>query len=491
MKRKLHEKVALTAALLLSPCLMLGQQTVLLTPSSVGSELTFLVNRTTSAVTVDWGDGVATDYPRGEEALTRITGTAKGTTVTLTGSDRLNTLVCSDCGLTGLDVSGAPNLQSLYAQNNALTSIDITGLTKLVDIDLSGNQLTTLTINESKNPLLENVNLANNGMEKQGTSTQFTLRTSTLQHVNISGNSFKTAYFTSNPSLDGLQCAGNQLSRLDLSRDTLLTTLVCNDNQLTRITTNSTVGLPYLQQIVFDNNSVESIDLSQSSSLFDISCSNNGLKELTYPSHALGTMNCGGNALTFAALPIAKNKPAEGRFAYTPQADIDISSLLTAGTNGSGVSGYYFVQCPDYASRTTSTYQLDLSAYRYDAAGRTNMVNFAWYQRDNETPVALTKASAREKTNDYTESAGKFCFLNVYSLIYAELTDSDYPDLVLRTTPAFAIGESNITVDGIHSVETTPRAQGDGLIYDLQGRSVEKAEKGGVYIIGGKKVYVK
>lgn len=477
-------------ALLSVPCGLWAQQTVTLTTSKVGESLTLLVNRTTADITVDWGDGVAQSYSRTDSPWTTITGTAKGATIVVSGSDKFNTLDCSGCGLTAIDLSGATGMQSLFAQNNELTTIDITKLSSLTDIDLSGNQLASLAISEGKNPLLENVNLSGNGMTKQGTSTQFTLRATNLQHVNISGNSFKTAYFTSNPKLDGLQCAGNQFTRLDLSRDTLLSTLVCNDNALTRITTNSTTGLPCLQQIIFDNNSVETLDLSKSTSLYDISCSNNGLTTLSYPSQKLGSMNCGGNALTFAALPVTKNKPDDGRFAYTPQADVDISSLLTAGTNGDA-SGYYFVQCPSYKDRVTASYQLDLSAQKKDAAGRATVV-FTWYQRDNGTPVALEKASATAKDKDYTENSGKFCFLNQYSLIYAELTHADYPDLVLKTTPAFAIGQDKIIVDGIHSVtdDITADTQ-DSTIYDLQGRRVEKVAKGGIYIVGGKKVYVK
>ena len=470
----------LLLSLLLAPSLLWAQdQEVKLTTSrAAGQTLTMQVNRTRDGVTVDWGDGNAVSYPRTDDVLCTITGTVKGADIVLRGGSALNTLICEGGDITAATLSGAKEMRSLYLQNNKLTSIDLTSLSKLVDLDLSGNQITTLALSESKNPLLENVNLANNGMEKIGSSTAFSCRTAALQHVNVSGNKFKNVYTTANPNLDALFCAGNQIEKLDVSRSPLISALVCNDNAITRITLPAS-GLEELQQMVCDNNAIASLDLSASKKLVDLSCSNNGMSSLLYPSLKLNSFACGGNALTFRALPSAANQPAEGYFSYLPQADLDVTSLLTKSTT---YDGYYLPQCPDYASRNTTQYILDMSEYRNDASGRA-LVTFAAVEVVGDAERELTVARAADPNQDYTQTQGRFTFLKPFGRVRVLMTHKDYPGLTIRTS-TFVIGEENIT--SIDAMELQPATQ-VGTAFDLQGRQVRNPQRG-IYIQHGKKV---
>lgn len=471
--------------MLLLPALGWAQdQEILLTTSrNVGETLTLQVNRTRDAVTVDWGDGSAVSYPRTEGVLTTISGTLKGQTVILRGTSALNTLICEGGDLTAADVKGAKGLRSLYLQNNKLTAIDVTGLSNLTDLDLSGNQIATLALSESKNPKLENVNLAGNGLEKIGSNAVFVLRTATLQHLNVSGNKFKTVYTTQNPNLDALFCAGNQLSTLDVSRATKLSTIVCSDNSIARITLPAD-GLTELRQLVCDNNAIASLDLTNSKNLTDLSCAGNGMGTLMYPSLKLNSLSCGGNALTFRALPIARNQPDEGYFQYLPQAEFDVTDKLTKSTK---YDGYYLPVCPGYSSRNTATYILDLSDYRTDGSGRAsvtfNAVSIEPDGQGGELERVLTAAKASDPEQDYTQTQGKMTFLKEFKRVRVLLTHSDYPDLTLRST-AFVVGEENIV-----AIRTPQTSQFDTTkpTYDLQGRQVSTPKRG-IYIQNGKKI---
>jgi len=461
-----------------------AQQVVKLTTANVGQSLTIVVNRCASDVTVDWGNGTAVAYPKGSDLVTTITGTPTAADITVTGPDQMTTLICENGGLTAVDLSGATGLKSLFLQNNSLSDIDVSACADLVDLDLSGNSLEAITL--SSNTALENLNLANNNISKLGTSTTFNLRSNAaLQQLNLSGNSFKTLLVTYNTALKSLVCDNLGISGLTLNKCPELTTVVCNDNSLTRISTDAETGQPDLQQIVCDNNNITSIDLSLSTNIKDISCAGNGMKELIYPNQKLGSMNCGDNALTFTSLPIAANQPEDGYFAYTPQAEIDLSDKLSYSET---YGGYYIDQCPSYADRTNSDYQLDLSDQYRDKAKK--IVTFTWYQVSNGESVALEKASASKTDLDYTATSGVFTFLNDCdgNRVYATLTDTNYPDLTLYTSQ-FVIGEENILV-GINDVNVDNSESLDKAeIFDLQGRKVQEPANG-IYIVNGKKMYI-
>ncbi|MBR1713116.1 MAG: hypothetical protein IJ722_06910 [Alloprevotella sp.] len=452
------------------------------TDKAVGEELVIQVNRMTTAVTVDWGDGTAVEYTAGDGALTTIQGKLKGSEVVLTGGSYLNTLVCEDAGLTSLVVTGAPKLQSLYCHGNKLTAINLNGLSVLRDLDLSGNQLTALSISESAQPLLENINVAFNDLQKIGSNSAFVFRSSNVQHINIAGNKFSRVYTTSNPNLDALICSGNALTSLDLSKNPQVSTVVCHDNQIARVSLPTSGGLPALQQFICDNNEITSLDFSSSSLLTDLSCANNGLSDLSIPNRKLSSFNCGGNALTFRSLPSEANRPAEGFFSYLPQADLDVVNLLTPSAK---YGGHYLPVCPDWASRTADEYVLDLSSHRFNGGNRATVVFNCYAIESGGVETPLVQATSKDREQDYALTSGRFAFLKPFERVVIQLTEPSYPGLVIRTTP-FVVGEDNIS--GITSVGVS--GEKAGAVYDMQGRRVAHPANG-IFIQNGKKVIIK
>ena len=101
------------ASVLLAGSLFFGSLSVqaqdrtikLTTQKPAGEAVTLLVNYTYKGVTVDWGDGQPVVYNTGKEPIREITGTVKGSTITITGDGNWNMLSCADCGLTDIDLT--------------------------------------------------------------------------------------------------------------------------------------------------------------------------------------------------------------------------------------------------------------------------------------------------------------------------------------------------------------------------------------------------
>lgn len=122
MKRNLLFVSLLAAGLIsVTPALAQDQTVKLTTAKAVGATITLKVNQAKGGVTVDWGDGNAVSYPRTSDDLLTLTGTLKGSTVTLSAGKWLNTLICSDNELTSIDLSQAPNCsRSTASTTNSL-----------------------------------------------------------------------------------------------------------------------------------------------------------------------------------------------------------------------------------------------------------------------------------------------------------------------------------------------------------------------------------
>ena len=126
----------------------------LTTSQAVGTEMTFLVNRTYAGVTVDWGDGFPVTYNTGTDAIREVKGTVKGTSITITGNAAWDMFSCASCSVETIDLSGATGLRSLFCQDNNLSIISMKGMSNLVDLDASNNQLTSIEYTKSSNPSL-------------------------------------------------------------------------------------------------------------------------------------------------------------------------------------------------------------------------------------------------------------------------------------------------------------------------------------------------
>ena len=492
MSKKLFQVSALLATGILAGSLTAAAQTErivkLTTNKAVGSEITLLVNHTYAGVTVDWGDGNPVAYNTGREAIREVTGTVKGSQITITGDDVWDMLSCAGCGLTAIDLDGAKGLKSLYVQNNELTSISLKGMTELTDFNASNNALKAIQYTNNSYPendlkSIENFNVANN----QLTGT-FVIRTASLISVDISNNEYGTIYLSSNSNLDMLNCSGNNLKSLPVSSCKNLTTLVCSDNQLTSLTLPS--GITTLRQVVASNNKIRSkMDLSASASLYDLSLANNAISQLVLPaSTRLSTLALEGNSLTFPCLPKSAQKPSY--ISFMPQAVHDISKYENVLTSADGVP---YMPVVTWAGRNSATSTLNLNDLRYigvtETSSGTPEAVINWIAVDaegNETP--LTKGTTSSAPNDYFYSNGKTAFFTPQAKVYARIQGNKlYRDYYVDTTP-IAIGSDMVTGIGQAEVETGKTLTVVGLKGQLQLNSSDAAVVN-VVSIDGKQVW--
>lgn len=517
MKRsKLFVTLLAAGMLSLSTAMAQTQVIKLTTAKEAGQAVTFSVNNVKGGVTVDWGDGQTVSYPAATgTSLLELTGTVKGSIITLTADKRLNTLICPGQALTSILLEEAPNMVSLYCQNNRLTQLDLTPCAKLTDLNCSNNQISRLLLTEKTHPVIQNVSMANNGMTSNQSLTQnspFTIRHANLQHLDISGNAFTGVSFSMNRNLDVLECANCGLtSSLQVQTNTELSALNCSNNDYTTIKA-STAGLPKLRQIIADNNKLTSLDLSASAELTHVYVTNN---ELTNISFAEGLIPyayaCDNNNLNFSSLPGRTTFSKIKYFSYAGQKGIlDITSKLQKQEDWS-----YITLCPSWDDKLNAQYILDLSEYAKDPDGST--ITLTPYGRNDvaEDFVKMTKQTANKKENDYYvgtgTNAGKFSFHNPFKEAYIQLTHSKYPDLVIKTTlfstvdPSTGInditlnnagilvkpgkGELHIQCDKGQMVRIYNAAGQEVMHRHINGSETIKLPSG-VYIVGKQKVAI-
>ena len=474
MKRLLLSATALFAILNASA----EEQTVVLTTSQPeGQTITLLVNATRAGVTVDWGDGTPQAYTSTTNGgVLEISGTLKGANVTVKAAKGWKMLAATDAGLTAVDLSKATELRSLYLQNNALTSVNVANMAELRDLNLANNQLTAIALNSTKNPLIETLDLSNNPIA----ATSFIYGQANLRYLNLSGMDYTSLTLTKDVNLDALLVANNALKTLTLTATKDISLIDVRGNKLEKMTM-PTDGLPQLQQLLADDNYLEDLDISASTDINTLTVARNEISKVTLPSKSkLQVYDCSENALTFSSLPRKTYVPSV-YFDYSDQAPFDISALgLTEGSWGSKYLPWLKMN-PDYASRGDAQYQLDMGAHV--AGSGSSSVQFEIVSVTPEGEKVLEKASATNKTLDYSFVSGKITVLKEFPNLYIRMTDSGYPDLTVATTH-FAVIDP--TADGIEEVKVD-NDDADTTVYDLQGRRTQSTAKG-IYIVGSKKV---
>lgn len=125
----------------------------------------------------------------------------------LTGCTELNTLYCTSCELTALDVSSCNKLEQLYCDNNRLTSLKLGELPLLYKLYCAGNLLTTLDINQCKS----------------------------LQALSCGWNQLTTLNVSTLNELSSLYCDNNLLTSIEIPSNYSLGTLSCKDNKITTL----------------------------------------------------------------------------------------------------------------------------------------------------------------------------------------------------------------------------------------------------------------
>ncbi len=134
-------------------------------------------------------------------------------------------------------------------------------------------------------------------------------------------------------ALTGLNCAANQLTRLDVSNNTALTGLICTQNQLTSldVSNNPKLGLllcyeneltsldvthnPMLESLRCDFNQLTSLDVSNNLVLTTLWCRGNQIADLDVTNNtALYSFYCSGNELTSLSSFVANEGLDAGDF---------------------------------------------------------------------------------------------------------------------------------------------------------------------------------
>ena len=122
----------------------------------------------------------------------------------LSANTKLQSVECSQNGLTQLILPDVPNLTSLYCFDNKLTSIDIRKQTNLNVLDISSNKLTALDVAANKE---------------------------LLRVLTCSYNALTELDITLCTNLEALNCQGNQMTKLNALHNTKLETLGCGLQQ--------------------------------------------------------------------------------------------------------------------------------------------------------------------------------------------------------------------------------------------------------------------
>ena len=220
------------------------------------------------------------------------------TDLDVSGYTSLQTLSCYDNNMTDLDVSGCEALLSVECYGNKLTSLDFNSCTSLQRVDCRNNSLTSLNVSGCGSLVWLIC------MDNQLTDLEVSNCT-LLQTLACGGNQLTELNLSALTALGDLGCGENNLSELDLSSNTALYSLDCHGNNLTEL--NVTLCYPsqpyyefaYASQLNCADNELTRLDLSGCSYILELNCSGNKLTSLDVsPCSYLQQLFCGNNKLT-------------------------------------------------------------------------------------------------------------------------------------------------------------------------------------------------
>lgn len=459
------------------------------TAKAVGETMTLVTNKVSNGVTVDWGDGTPVAY-----TTDTISAPVKGSTVTLTGNEKLVFICCSDNGLTAVDISKAPQLQSFSCANNQLTELNTSSNTELTDLNCSNNQISALTI--TSNQKLQNLLAANNQL------TRF-IGIPSLLSVDVSGNQLTSLSMTSSRSIDYLNFGENDVKTLAFTAPDITT--VCGDaNQLTSFSISG--GMNNLVDVSVADNQLNTLNLRTAVGVKGVYCANNQLNRIILAeelrqARCLDVYDCRNNRLGFNSL--LPNSALPDYFMYMPQGTIDLSDELETSTSP-WKPAYMLVS--DAADEGVKS--VDLDDYRRDVWGN-NICFMRIYKVENGERTLLTA------NTDYRDAGGVISFLKPFDSVVCQFEPSASPyrtDGFISSTEPFAVYASvadNIN-DAVAAGDGLQISVGDGVlslsaskttavkVFNVSGQPVWQGTVGtattqvklekGVYVVNGKTV---
>jgi len=132
------------------------------------------------------------------------------------------------------------------------------------------------------------------------TPRQITIKGDNITYLECAGIQLTALDVSRNAALTWLSCRINQLTALDVRRNAALTVLRCDRNQLTRLDVSRNVAL---EELDCRNNQLSALDVSRNVMLKFLTVSDNQLKRLDVGQNAeLKVLSCGENQLNANAL---------------------------------------------------------------------------------------------------------------------------------------------------------------------------------------------
>ena len=248
-----------------------------------------------------------------------------------------------------------------------------------------------------------------------------------LTRLSCSNNQLVTLDVTNNTALTELSCNTNQLTALDVSNNKALTSLWCQSNRLTTLDVSNNTALTTLY---CNGNQLTALDLSNNKALTDLACNGNQLTTLDVSNNkALTSLNCSSNPLT--ALDVSNNTVLTSLDCHRNQIKGESMDALVSSL-------------PETPHGELYVY----SGNPYDYEG--NVI----------TKSQVAAAKAKGWTSYYTSNGWE----------WQEYEGSD---------------------DEATRIALLEIENGRAAVYTLDGQKVTTPQKGGIYIVNGKKIVVK
>ena len=425
-KNKLFVSLLAAGMLAISPA-MADDVVKITTNKATGETVTLQLNHARKGYTVDWGDGNAISVVTQEGINNTVTGTLKGQTITISTASKITTLDCTAQGVTALDLSGSANLQSLFCADNELSELDLAKNAKLLDLNCSNNSIVSLKLNNTNNPLVENLVASNNKIKNNGTGNKFEFSSNSLHFLDVSKNAISTLTLSTVPNLNWINCSDNEISSLNIKSATSVDVVKCDNNKLTSLNVDSA---KVLYQLDAANNNLGSFYAGKADGLKYFNVENNNLSKVTLSKSAnFYAYICGGNKLTFPSLP---KRTFVQNISYLPQ---NVDSISITNKLKFYAGSYYLLTCPQksYYTNKDLNYVLNLTDYKKDLNGYTTPeLSFRAIPSDATEPVF--EELIFNNKNFFRSNDGIVAFRTAQKEVYAVITSTDYPELTLKTT---------------------------------------------------------
>ena len=314
--------------------------------------------------------------------------------------------------------------------------------TALRELSCYDNQLTTLDV--SKNTALTSLHCASTQLTTLDVSNNTALR-----ELYCYDNQLTTLDVSKNTALTFLWCYSNQLTTLDVSNNTALTSLFCFSNQLTTLDVSNNTAL---RELYCYNNQLTTLDVSNNTALRELYCFSNQLTTLDVSNNtALRELYCFSNQLT--TLDVSNNTALTSLYCFDNQlTDLDVSKNTALTSLYCGINQIKGESMDALISSLPETTRGVLYVYDEVSSNEGNVI----------TKSQVAAAKAKGWTSFSTTNGWQFS-------IYEGIDD----DAVGVTQPEIEAGN------------------GTAAVYNLQGQKVNVPQKGGIYVVDGKKVVVK